>query len=138
MHKFERVVQQKNAVLQTGTCDPSWRMSASDSPKIRRDGWTAERQVRFLDALAASRSVGKAAAFAGMSREGAYRFRERRDGALFGALWDRALAPQPCSREVHMEQFSDGRIMRLLGNHFRRERGDSRNIGWAGRRARGT
>ena len=120
-------------------------MSASDSPKIRSarpersrtDGWTAERQLRFLDALATTRSVAKAAAFAGMSREGAYRFRERRDGALFGALWDRVLAPEP-QPEVHMEQFSDGRIMRLLGNHFRRERGDFLNIGARKAEPRGT
>lgn len=96
-------------------------MSSSDSPKprrIRRDGWTPERQLRFLDALASTRSVADAAASAGMSREGAYRFRERRDGALFAALWDRVLAPKPCASEVHMEQFSDGRIARLLGNQI--------------------
>ena len=73
-------------------------MTASDShrspkprTKIREDGWTAERQLRFLDALVRSRSVIKAASFAGMSRESAYRLRDRRDGALFAALWDRTL-----------------------------------------------
>jgi hypothetical protein len=73
-------------------------MSASESSfpaklhrKIRRDGWTAERQLRFLDALARTRSVTKAAAAAGMSRESAYRLRGRRDGALFAAAWNRAL-----------------------------------------------
>jgi len=77
-------------------------MSTPDSPKppkirracperSRRDGWTVERQLRFLDALARTRSVTRAAAFAGMSRESAYRLRDRRDGALFAAAWDRAL-----------------------------------------------
>jgi hypothetical protein len=102
-------------------------MVALDSPKFsktRRDGWTPDRQLRFLDALASSRSVGKAAAFAGMSREGAYRLRNRAEGTLFALLWDRALAPAPSPREVHIEAFPDGRIMRLLGTHFRRERGD--------------
>jgi hypothetical protein len=102
-------------------------MSAPDSPKppkIRRDGWTPERQLRFLHALASTRSIAKAAAFAGMSRESAYRLRERRDGLLFGALWDRFLAPRPHPSEVHMESMTDGQIARLLGNHFRRERGD--------------
>jgi hypothetical protein len=69
-------------------------MSTADSPKapkIRRDGWTAERQLRFLDALARTRSVIKAAAAVGMSRESAYRLRNRKDGALFAAAWDRAL-----------------------------------------------
>jgi hypothetical protein len=69
-------------------------MSAADSPKlpkIRRDGWTPERQLRFLDTLARTRSVTRAARAAGMSRESAYRLRGRKDGALFAAAWDRAL-----------------------------------------------
>ena len=80
-------------------------MSAADSskshPKIRRDGWTPERQLRFLGALARTRSVTRAARAAGMSRESAYRLRSRREGALFAAAWDRALeshkvrAPSP-------------------------------------------
>src|SRR4051794_13111886 len=100
-------------------------MSPNSTPKIRRDGWTAERQLRFLDALARSRSVVKAAVCAGMSRESAYRLRERRDGALFAALWDRILQPSRSSGpEVHTGVFSDGRLARLLGTHFRWERGD--------------
>jgi hypothetical protein len=69
-------------------------MSAADSPKppkIRRDGWTPERQLCFLDTLARTRSVTRAARAAGMSRESAYRLRRRKDGALFAAAWDRAL-----------------------------------------------
>jgi hypothetical protein len=53
-----------------------------------------------------------------MSRESAYRLRQRRDGALFAALWDEALAFRP--NEAHIPPLTDGRIMRLLGNHFRR------------------
>ncbi len=60
-------------------------------PRIRRDGWTTERQLKFLDALARTRSVTRAAALAGMSRESAYRLRKRGDGTLFAAAWDRAL-----------------------------------------------
>lgn len=104
-------------------------MGTPDSPRIRKDGWTAERQLRFLDALASTRSVGKAAASAAMSREGAYRLRNRSHGTLFALLWDRALAPEPCPAEVHMPQLTNGRIMRLLGTHYRRERGDFLNIG---------
>ncbi len=70
-------------------------MSTNDSPKspakIRRDGWTPERQLRFLAALARTPSITKAAAYAGMSRESAYRLRARKDGALFAAAWDHAL-----------------------------------------------
>ncbi|MES2137681.1 MAG: hypothetical protein V4502_11565 [Pseudomonadota bacterium] len=111
-------------------------MSTQNPPqhrKIRRDGWTAERQLRFLDALAHTRSITKAATSAGMSRESAYRLRERPDGTLFALLWDRVLAPNPAPREVHNLPLSTGRIMRLLGNHYRRERGDFLNIG--GRKA---
>ena len=97
---------------------------SSTAPKIRRDGWTAERQLHLLDALASTRNVRAAAAAAGMSREGAHRLRNRCEGSLFALLWDRAHAPEPAPRKVHMDQFTDGQIARLLGNHFRLERGD--------------
>ena len=90
---------------------------------IRRDGWTAERQLRFLDALASTRSVIRAAAFAGMSRESAYRLRDRCEGALFAAMWDNLGRPG-AGAEVHIPILTDGGIARLLGTHFRRERGD--------------
>ena len=116
-------------------------MSTPDSPKprrIRRDGWTPERQLCFLDALASARNVADAAASAGMSREGAYRLRNRSEGTLFAVLWDRALAPDLSPREVHAEMLTDGQIMRLLGNHFRRQRGDFQNIGRRNADRRGT
>jgi hypothetical protein len=101
-------------------------MSASPLPpgKTRSDGWTVERQLRFLDALASTRSVEKAAAIAGMGREGAYRLRNRSEGSLFALLWDRAFSPEPDSPESHSQPLTTGRLMRLLGNKYRRERGD--------------
>ncbi len=63
--------------------------------RIRRDGWTAERQLRFLDVLAGTRSVTRAAAAVGMNRKSAYRLRNRADGALFAAAWDRTLRTLP-------------------------------------------
>lgn len=81
-------------------------MSAADSPhppqtdrktrraclgRTRRDGWTPERQLRFLGALARTRCVTSAARAAGMSRESAYRLRARPGHALFAAAWDKAL-----------------------------------------------
>ena len=116
-------------------------MTTSDSPKcrrIRRDGWTPERQLQFLDALASTRSVATAAASAGMSREGAHRLRNRSEGTLFALLWDRALAPDARAGEAHTEMLRDGQIARLLGNHFRRERGDFRIIGKPKADRRGT
>jgi hypothetical protein len=113
-------------------------MSSDDSPrppkarKARRDGWTPLRQLRFLDALAVGRNVARAAAFAGMSRESAYRLRNRGDGALFGLLWDRALAPEPAVAEVHTPRLTNGRIMRVLGAHYRRKFDDSAVLGKRG------
>jgi hypothetical protein len=93
--------------------------------RIRADGWTAERQAAFLAALAGTRSVTAAAQAAGMSRESAHRLRNRRNGALFAHLWDLALAPTRLRpRESHTTLFTDGQLARLLGNHYRRERGD--------------
>lgn len=68
--------------------------------RFRRDGWTPARQLAFLDALARTRSVTRAAAAAGMSRESAYRFRKRDPKGLFAAAWDRILASLvPSSRK---------------------------------------
>jgi hypothetical protein len=106
-------------------------------PKIRRDGWTAERQLQFLDALASTRSISKAAFAAGMSRESAYRLRRRCEASLFAALWDRMLGSAATNRtEVHIPALSDGRLARLLGNHFRRESGDFALIGASRRHER--
>ena len=66
-------------------------MDQSRTQKIRRDGWTAQRQLRFLDVLARTRSVTRAATAVGMSRESAYRLRNRKGGALFATAWDRAM-----------------------------------------------
>ena len=66
-------------------------MGNADSPKIRRDGWTAERQLGFLAMLAETNSVARAAASVGMSRESAYRLRRRAGAESFAAAWDAAL-----------------------------------------------
>lgn len=57
--------------------------------QYRHDGWTAERRVRFLDALATCGCVRSACAHVGLSWQSAYLLR-RRD-ALFAAGWDGAL-----------------------------------------------
>jgi hypothetical protein len=91
----------------------------SRSPrKTRRDGWTAERQLRFLAALCETRSITTAACTAGMSRESAYRLRDRAE--LFAAFWDRIFAPA-FAGESHTPSWTDGQLMRLLGNHYRRQ-----------------
>jgi hypothetical protein len=62
--------------------------------RCRRDGWTAERQLRFLQVLAATHSVTRAAASVRMSRESAYRLRSRLKGGLFALAWDSVYAPR--------------------------------------------
>jgi len=57
----------------------------------RADGWTPDTQARFIRALEAVGSVGKAARAVGMGRASAYRLRDRPGSASFAASWDRAI-----------------------------------------------
>ncbi len=57
----------------------------------REQSWTRERQVVFLQALAASQSVSEAARAAGMSRQSAYALRGRLKGQPFDRAWQAAL-----------------------------------------------
>ena len=62
--------------------------------KARHDGWTPARQFRFIEMLATTRSVTRACAAVGMSRESAYALRDRPEAAGgFALAWRRALAP---------------------------------------------
>ena len=82
---------------------PRWRMrtpnstpprssTALPSRRIRRDGWTTDRQVKFIIALNKTSSVTRAAAAAGMSRENAYRLRDRPGHTDFARAWNAAVA----------------------------------------------
>ena len=77
------------------SCPPPPPSFARVPLRARRDGWTAERQAAFIDALAATRHVGRACARVGMSRESAYRLYGRPDAASFRAAWDACLAMAP-------------------------------------------
>jgi hypothetical protein len=66
-------------------------MNPRPAHRRRHDGWTPERQALFLAALESTGCVSTAAAAVGKSRAGAYRFRDRADGARFGRLWEIAL-----------------------------------------------
>ena len=57
----------------------------------RHDGWTAERQITFIEKLADCGSVSAAAKHVGMSRESARRLRNRYSGRAFRDAWDAAL-----------------------------------------------
>ena len=56
----------------------------------RLDGWTEEKQRRFIETLADTGLVGHAAKAVGMSRESAYRLRRSPHGAAFARAWDAA------------------------------------------------
>ena len=56
----------------------------------RHDGWTEEKQRRFIEALADTGLVTLAAKAVGMSRESANRLRRSPHGATFARAWDAA------------------------------------------------
>lgn len=58
----------------------------------RHDGWTDERQRRFIEALADTGSVKAAAHRVNMTPEGAYLLRRHAQGASFRQAWEAALA----------------------------------------------
>ena len=57
----------------------------------RHDGWSAGKQIRFIEALAATGCVDEACRRVGMSDTSAYALRQRRCGAAFRRAWDAAL-----------------------------------------------
>jgi hypothetical protein len=59
--------------------------------RCRHDGWTPQRQVAFLEALAACGVVMDACRQVGLSAQSAYGFRNRRAGRAFAAAWDAVL-----------------------------------------------
>jgi hypothetical protein len=58
---------------------------------FRHDGWSPQRQRAFCEALAECGNVERAAQSVGMSRESAYRLRQRAAGRAFSLAWDAAL-----------------------------------------------
>lgn len=60
--------------------------------RARGDGWTVERQGRFIGFLAETGSVAEAARRVGLSRTAAYKLRARREAESFAHAWDRVLA----------------------------------------------
>jgi hypothetical protein len=60
--------------------------------RARADGWTVERQARFIGFLAETGSVAEAARRVGMSRESAHRLRKRPNAESFVHAWDAVIA----------------------------------------------
>ena len=57
----------------------------------RHDGWTPERQIGFIEALAECGCVDEACQRVGISRASAYALRVRPDAIAFRMAWDAAL-----------------------------------------------
>ena len=64
-------------------------VGAASGPQATRtaQGWTRERQAEFLRRLAASHCVASSAKAVGMSRQSAYRLRNRLKGEPFDIAW---------------------------------------------------
>lgn len=59
--------------------------------RYRHDGWTPDRQLAFIEALAGCGCVDEAASAVGMSRNSAYALRRRPDAQAFRLAWDAAM-----------------------------------------------
>lgn len=107
--------------------------SASPAPpfnpvklRYRRDGWTPERQVAFIRALAECGVVIEACRRVGMSSESAYELARRPDAQSFRVAWDvamdnavRRIGDEAFSRCIHgisVPHFYKGE---LIGEHRR-------------------
>ena len=94
--------------------------------RARADGWTPERQARFIGLLAETGSVAGAARRVGMTRESAWRLRRRAGAASFAHAWDavEALwrgAPVP-QRKITLDELGDHAFDGPYVVHMRRRR----------------
>jgi hypothetical protein len=60
--------------------------------RARHDGWTPERQRRFILAMARGAGPGEAARSVGLSRQTAHALRRKAGSESFAAAWDAAAA----------------------------------------------
>lgn len=82
---------------------------AAPAFRTRVDGWTAETQHAFIEALARTGCVRQAAALVGRAVSGVYRLRARSDAHAFRAAWDAALGLAYARlSEMAMDRVSNG------------------------------
>ena len=62
--------------------------TAPSTTSTRHDGWSPDKQAKFLRQLSATHSVTEAAKSVGMSRQSAYRLRSRLKGQAFDLAWE--------------------------------------------------
>ena len=75
--------------------------------RYRHDGWTPDRQLEFIQALADCGCVEEAARRVGMSREAAYELRRRPDAQAFRLAWAAA-------KDVMAERLDDAAMSRAI------------------------
>jgi len=97
--------------------------------KPRHDGWTPARQRAFIEALADTGSVSRAAAMVNMSPESAYQLRRQPGAESFRRAWEAALDFGVLRlRDIALERAIEGQLVpvfaggRLLG--YRRKKND--------------
>lgn len=75
--------------------------------RYRHDGWTPDKQLEFIQALADCGCVDEAARRVGMSRNSAYELRRRPDAQAFRLAWRAA-------KEVMVERLDDAAMSRAI------------------------
>lgn len=86
----------------TDSPDPdSIPFTPAPSATNRRDGWTAERQRRFIELLALTGAITAAARGVGKSAWSAYKLRERPGAEEFARAWD--IAQQMAGDRVYAQ-----------------------------------
>jgi hypothetical protein len=81
---------QSNPAVSPGDAPSTLDFDAVDV-RARRDGWTPEKQVRFIEELADCGVVREAAARVGMTEQSANRLRRRPDAVAFNRAWEVAI-----------------------------------------------
>jgi hypothetical protein len=75
--------------------------------RYRHDGWTPDKQLEFIQALADCGCVDEAARRVGMSRNSAYELRRRPDAQAFRLAWRAA-------KDVMVERLDDAAMARAI------------------------
>jgi len=75
--------------------------------RYRHDGWTPDKQLEFIQALADCGCVDEAARAVGMSRNSAYELRRRPDAQAFRLAWRAA-------KDVMVERLDDAAMSRAI------------------------
>ena len=77
--------------------------------KQRHDGWTPIKVAAFIEALAETCSVKRAAEYVNMSPAAAYKLRHHPDAAAFREAWDSAMSPAHEElKDIAMERIRNG------------------------------